>query len=449
LALVIGILASSWTPARAVSITTVNTTSITDDPNDGACDFWEALQAIADYHNSGEDSYHECTTGPEPHEVVFSGGAAGGTITLPTDLIDRPFTGLPFVTDDVTITGPVVIDGGGAAINAHIFITNAGGRLTLANLVVQNGYTSGAGGAILGLGGDDVLNIINSSIQNNTAEGHGGAIFFSGQVNIMASNFSGNRALGLDGGSSDYPGMGGAIYMSGYNSFSISLSNFAGNIAFEGGGAIATTADAGQISDSVFNGNIVNDDVVSDATYGGGAIYNASNNSDTGITITRVAFDGNLSFNAHGGAIYNAGDGYLHVYDSSFNGNIAGAYPRANGQHLQPGSARHPACDVLANVSSRGNGGAIANDRTGQAVFANVTFTANGAGWRGRDDLERQYPAGWAGLERLSVQCDFLAQRTRPTRAAIFNQVDGNHAVVLANTIVDGIGILGDAATST
>lgn len=439
------------TPVFAAT-TTVNTNTISDNPNDNKCDLWEALQTIADYNNLTDtdsdgsyNTYHECSTGGGPHVVVFSGAAAGATITLPQNLYNRPFGELPYITDDVTIMGPVVIDGGGPAVNAHIFIVAAGGKLTLNGLVVQNGYTSGAGGAIFSKNSEDVINIINSSFQNNVAEGHGGAIMAAGQVNILMSNFSGNKALGKDKDGNDYPGMGGAIHVYGYSSLNVSLSNFAGNIAGEGGGAIATYADAAQITDSVFNGNIVQDPAANDYTYGGGAIYNAGNNPDTGLVITRSAFDGNIAFNAHGGAIYNAFDGYLGVRDSSFNGNIAGDL-----SHEQMGGAiyNQELLDIrrsafIANVSARGNGGAVANDRTGVATFANTTFTGNGAPdgdgaaiWNG--NTQQGGPASYVYLYHVT-----LALNVSPNNgSALFNQTDGSHAIYLANTIVDGLGVV-------
>ncbi len=441
--------------ALALSTTTVNTTSISDNPGDGKCDLWEALQAIANY-NDGVDSdnngsiktYHECSTGPGPHLVVFSGPAAGGTITLPTNLHNRPFSGLPFITDNVTITGPMVIDGGGAAVNSHIFYTNGGAVLTLTNLVLQNGYTSGGGGAIIGYGGDDVINIIASSIQNNRAEGNGGAINIAGQLNVLASNFSGNKALGLDLNGTDYPGMGGAIYQTGYNSLNISLTNFAGNIASDGGGAIATSADSGQISDSVFNGNIVDDDVPTETTQGGGAIHNSGNNSNKGIIIVRTAFNGNLSFDAPGGAIFNAPDGYLQVSDSSFNGNIAGdlTTETLGGAIYNQEVLVVRRVMFLGNVASRGDGGAIANDRTGEATFANATFTANGAPdgnggaiWNG--NTQQGGPASKVYLYNST----FSLNASPNAGAAIFNQSDGQHTVSLANTLIDGLGIAGNS----
>lgn len=450
--------------ALALSTTTVTTTAIADDPEDGQCDLWEALQGISEYNNgysSDGDSdltqYHECSIGSGPHFVIFTGAAAGGTIILPTALVDRPFSGLPYVTDDVTLTGPVVIDGGGSAINSHIFWTNAGGKLTLVNLVIQNGYTSGSGGAIVGLGTDDVINIIGCSIQNNIAEVNGGAINTVGQVNIMLSNFSGNKALGLDLNGTDYPGEGGAIYQSGYNSINISLSNFAGNIASDGGGAIYTMADSGTISDSVFNGNIVNDDAPTDTSQGGGAIHNSFNDSDTGLKIVRVAFNGNLSFTAEGGAIYNAPDGYLHVYDSSFNGNIAGTlvYNENGGAIYNQEVLDVQRVMFLGNVASSGadisdenygHGGAVANDRTGVATLANVSFTANGAPggygggvWNG--NTQSGGPASYVYLYNTTFS---LNTSLNNDGAAIYNQSDGYHEVYVANTIVSGIGIGGN-----
>lgn len=452
--LVIGLSWAASTPVQALSTTTVNTTAVANNANDGACDLWEALQAIADYNNGADTdsngsitSYHECSTGPGPHVIVFSGPAAGGTITLNPALS----TVLPWVTDDVTITGPVVINGNGGTgsnqVNSSIFHVSAGGKLTLLNMVVQNGYTSGGGGAILSLNSNDEINIIGSSIQNNSADGRGGAINASGKINILASNFSGNKALGTDGGWGDALGQGGAIYQSGYNSLTISLSNFSGNIATEGGGAIYTGADSGEISDTVFNGNIVDDDAPTSATEGGGAIYNYGNASNSGLTIIRTVFNGNLSFDGPGGAIFNGSDGYLHLRDSSFNGNIAGdlGSEQMGGAIYNRKQLNVRRVTFMANLSARGNGGAIANDRTGQATFANVLFTGNGAPdgdggaiWNG--NTQQGGPAS-----RVTLYNNTFSFNVSPNDGAvIFNQT-GPHTVTLSNTIMDGLGVGGDS----
>ncbi len=455
--LIIGFSLAGSTPVRALSTTTVNTTVIENDlPNDNVCDLWEALQAIADYNNGADtdgngstSTYNDCSTGPGPHVIVFTGPAAGGTIKLNPDPQNQLPAALPWVTDDVTITGPVVIDGNGGTnpntqVDSSIFHMNAGGKLTLLNLVVQNGFTSGGGGAILSMGAEDEINIVGSSFQNNKADGRGGAINAQGKINILASNFSGNKALGTDGGWGDAFGEGGAIWQAGYNSLTISLSNFAGNIATEGGGAIYTSADSGEISDTVFNGNIVDDDAPTDQTHGGGAIYNIYNDEDEGgLTIIRSVFNGNLSFEAPGGAIFNAGDGYLHVRDSSFNGNIAGDLTN---EEMGGAIYNWEVLDIrrvtfLGNVSATGDGGAVANDRTGQATFANVTFTGNGAPdgdggaiWNG--NTQQGGPPSNTFLYNVT-----LALNLSPNAgSAIFNQPGGSSEVTLANTIVDGTG---------
>ena len=445
------ILGLSGPAAHAMSTTTVTTTDLENDKNDGSCDLWEALQAIADFNNGSDvdgdgssSTYHECSTGSGPHFIVFGGAAAGGTISMNPALSPT----LPWVTDDVTITGPVVIDGGGQTVDESIFHVNVGGTLTLVNLVVQNGYTSGGGGAILSLSSQDTINIIGSSFVSNKAENRGGALNISGELNILASNFSGNKALGLDANGSDYEGQGGAIYKSGYRPINISLSNFAGNIATEGGGAIFNSgADSGEITDTVFNGNIVDDDAANDDTRGGGAIFNQGNDEgDGGLVINRSVFNGNLSFDAAGGAIFNGSNGYLHVYDSSFNANVAGdlVNDEMGGAIYNWKELDIRRVTFLGNISSKGNGGAIANDRRGEAHIANSTFIANGAPdgdggaiWNGT--TQQGGPAS-----TLFLYNDTFSLNTSPNNGAtLFNQTDGSHTITVRNTIVDSLSIPG------
>ena len=444
----------SGSSVQAMSTTVVNTTAVADDKNDGNCDLWEALQAIADFNNGADtdsdgsySTYHECATATGPHFIVFSGSAAGGTISMNPNL--SPV--LPWVTDDVTITGPVVIDGGGSAVDESIFHTNVGGKLTLVNLVVQNGYTSGGGGAILSQGSQDVINIIGSSFINNKAENRGGAINVSGELNILASNFSGNKALGLDGNGTDYEGHGGAIYKSGYRPINISLSNFAGNIATEGGGAIFNSgADSGEISDTVFNGNIVNDDAPTSATLGGGAIFNQGNDaSDGGLVIKRSVFNGNLSFDGEGGAIFNGSNGFLHIYDSSFNANVTGDLSTAKmgGAIYNWKELDIRRVTFAGNISLEGNGGAIANDRSGDAYVANSTFIANlapmgdgGAIWNGNTN-------GTSASEVFLYNDTFSLNVSPNAGATFFNQPSSSHDITLRNTIVEDSGNPADGDT--
>ena len=78
----------------------VNTTAIADDPNDGKCDLWEALQAVFQANYGLSPTYHECTAKPDAMNIIaFS--VIGGTITLPTAPGTR--TDLPFVHGNTVI----------------------------------------------------------------------------------------------------------------------------------------------------------------------------------------------------------------------------------------------------------------------------------------------------------------------------------------------------------
>ena len=123
----------------------VTTTDVTNDENDGHCDLYEALQAIFSQKSTGTPivTYHECTALAGVKNVIFEGTAAGGLISMPTG---PGSLNLPMINDDVTITGPVILDG---AEEKRIFSVAASGTLTLEGLTLQNGHTAGGGGAIL------------------------------------------------------------------------------------------------------------------------------------------------------------------------------------------------------------------------------------------------------------------------------------------------------------
>ena len=413
------------TPTLAfASPITVNTTDILDDPNDGNCDLFEALKAAFQQKSNSNSpvTYHECTAADGAKEVVFSGSAAGGTIAIPTG---PGALGLPFINDDVTITGPVILDGGGSE---RIITVAASGTLTLVNLTMQNGFTSGGGGAILSNGG--AINIIGSSILGNEADNDGGAINTSGELTILATNFAGNTA-GRDGG---------AIYQgSSHRDMQISLSVFNGNKAANSGGALHIRTDNAQISDTIFNGNILTDDNAGNNPDGGGAIYMHQSE----LSLERSVFNGNLSFDGPGGAIATSLSTELTISDSSFNGNIAGDLGTAHrgGAIYNMETLNIRGATFLNNLSASGDGGAIFNDKGGELDGANVTFSANGA------------PSGEGGAvyngntqqgSNIASKVTFrnvtlYANIANGDSAAFFNQT-GNHTISLGNTIIDDAG---------
>jgi predicted outer membrane repeat protein len=400
----------------------VTTTDLLDDPNDGQCDLYEALQAIFSQKSSGDPSvvYHECTAQAGAKNVVFEGAAAGGLISIPTG--PGSLT-LPMINDDVTITGPVILDGAG---EKRIFSVAASGTLTLEGLTIQNGYTAGGGGAILGNQGG-TINILFSSFLGNQADNDGGAINTSGDLSIVASNFAGNDA-GRDGG---------ALYQaSSYRSLDISLSTFNGNSAVKAGGALYLNTDNAEISDTTFNGNIELDDNPDNDTHGGGAIYL----DGAELTIERSVFNGNLALDGNGGAIATSLDIDLSIHDSSFNGNITGEPGSAHlgGAIYNMETLTIRGATFLNNLSPDGDGGAIFNDKGGQLEAANSTFSANGAP---NGDGGALFNGNTQQGSTIASQVTFwnvtlYANYAGNDGSTFFNQ-NGNHTTALGNTIID------------
>lgn len=412
-------------PAQAIaSPITVNTTDVLDDGNDGKCDLYEALKAAFQQKSSGVTPtvYHECTALGGAKEVVFSGDAAAGTITIPSG---PGSLDLPFINDDVTITGPVILDGAGTE---RILTVAASGELTLVNLTLQNGYTSGGGGAILSNGG--AINIIGSAILGNEADHDGGAINTTGHLSLVATNFAGNNA-GRDGG---------AIYQSSsYKNLDIAVSAFNGNTAVKTGGAIHIRTDNAKISDTVFNGNIVQDNNPDSGTKGGGALYLQQAELD----LERSVFNGNLSLDSNGGAIATSLSTEMNITDSSFNGNIAGdlSSDHWGGAIYNMELLNIRGATFLNNLSASGDGGAIFNDKGGVLDVANATFSANGAP---SGDGGALYNGNTQQGSNIASQATFrnvtlYANVANNDGAALFNQT-GNHTISLGNTIVDDAG---------
>jgi predicted outer membrane repeat protein len=411
------------------------TANDTNDGNDGKCSLYEALQAI-----SQGSTYNNCTlNGTAPYNITFK---SSGTLKV----IDGS---LPFVTKDIRVTGPVIIEGNG---NDNIFVLNSSGILTLTNLTLRKGNP-----AILNLGPNAVVNIAGVSFLDNKNDGDGGAINSVGRVNIAGSVFTGNSSDGNDGG--------GAIWASGSNLLSIAGTAFNGNVAKRSGGAIYATAPA-QLTDVVFNGNIANgidpdnngsdDDNDDYRSQGGGAVFSRNDGANgRKLSLTRVVFNGNITGQGHGGALYVNAGAVAEVQDSAFNGNLAGKPPsttRMGGAVANLGGRLTMVRSTLLNNAVVGDGGAIANDQNGTVTLANLTITANAASERG-GGLFNVNVLNTSTIPRMTVRNVTLnLNAAQSAGGGIFaespNANDPN-VVLLANTIVagsDGPGLGGNCA---
>ncbi len=206
------------------------------------------------------------------------------------------------ITEDLTILGiggPVIIDANGGNTFDRAFEVISG-SLTLQDLTIQNGNTTGHGGAIYAQGN---LFLTNVSIINNTAALSGGGIYSTGSIiQIASSQIKGNKAQGSGGGgiSLEYIGVS-------FPQLTISGSSFVGNQAsgiLSTGGGLLMYGVTGVIQNSTFRNNTAQGD-------GGGLAYIGTYIGLT-LNVTDSLFDGNTAA-GRGGGLYLYGQTTIHA----------------------------------------------------------------------------------------------------------------------------------------
>ena len=218
--------------------------------------------------------------GSSATDLVISGDASGNDVTVDDT----------FVTDvDASLSANAsLLDDNLRVIN----FASASGTLSLSNLTVTGGRTTGTGGGITTSSGDILL--VNSSLKGNSTTGNsadgGGIHSDSGDVSLTNSTVSGNRT---DGNGSDG---GGVITFSG--NVSLTNSTVSGNITggdnSEGGGIYTFSGDI-TLNTSTLSGNSTR----GSSSEGGGIITGNGNISLSNSTVT-----GNSAALAAGGGIY-------------------------------------------------------------------------------------------------------------------------------------------------
>lgn len=322
---------------------------------------------------------------------------------------------LPVITGDITIIGNgATIERDITAPDFRFFHVENGGSLTLENLTLQNGVTSGSGasgngGAIHNRG---TLNLVDATVINNTANVEGGAIYndTNAVINITDSIISNNTAVADDGGAIDNHGSlvisgstfeynsstnddGGAIWNDSNATLSITDSILRYNTAFDFGGAIrnfgtviinnsnidnnTATQDGGAISSdtgvvTITNSSLNNNSAVNDD---GGAIITFAP-----LTLNNVTLDGNNSGD-RGGAIYAFGTDLIIENQTVFSNNSAGH----NGGALYTGSGSSTLSITDSTFNSNTtaqHGGALYLDN-GTHIISNTLFQSNTSVKRG------------------------------------------------------------------
>ncbi|MCB0079448.1 MAG: beta-propeller fold lactonase family protein, partial [Caldilineaceae bacterium] len=319
--------------------------------------------------------------------------------------------------------------------DTRLFRVAGGGNLTLIGLTLKDGYTSGYGGAIYSDAGDSTINLSGVTLIDNQAEGNGGAIYTSGRLNVLLSSFSGNQALGVLPDSvinNPGTGFGGAIESGGSDTIQLSATNFSGNIASKGGGAISNVGASLVLSDTVFTGNIA--DAIGDND-GGGALMNRG---PGGFRIARSFFTANLTPKGSGGAIYNnLNAAPSTIIDSAFTANISGDLAQGG-----VGGALYNEEDlVIKRVTFNGNiatgdgrGGAILNNRAALLQLTNSSFFANVApDGKGGAIANIDSPFPVSSDSTVELRNVTISSNRATTGGALYNE----ELLTLVNTIVE------------
>jgi LPXTG-site transpeptidase (sortase) family protein len=210
-----------------------------------------------------------------------------------TDTITFSLSGTITLTSTLpTISTAMTLDGSGQAVtvsgaNSYRILNVAGtGNLSIDNLTIANGHTTGdvTGSSGAGISNSGTINsIANSTFTNNVSSYLGGAIYNNGTITtITDSTFSNNSAT--------YGG--GAIHNFNASLTTIAATTFSGNSAESGGALSGYNSTISTISASTFYDNT--------ATSSGGAI---DTNSAVLNTIANSTFYHN-SAGSNGGAIY-------------------------------------------------------------------------------------------------------------------------------------------------
>lgn len=304
------------------------------------------------------------------------------------------FDGTITVTNCLTITKNVTIDGSGHAVtisggsNTEVFAVETNATLLLKTLTIADGLSVSPGAITNG----GILTVFDCIFSNNSSQpggasalnALGGAIINVGTLLVSNSSFIQNSAVGeFEGGpifgEAIMPPAGGAIYNIG--NATITECTFSGNNAIGGDGIPGggpdgdATSGSDALGGAIFNGGSI---IVSNSTFvqnfsSGGA--GGLGGESFGSGRNEVPVPGASGGNGYGGALYST-SGTAIVVNSTFLSNSA-----AGGAGGIGGNYASPFPGFSGNGANGGNGG----NGNGGAIWVasdwlfitNVTFEFN------------------------------------------------------------------------
>ncbi len=270
---------------------------------DANCNLGEAIKSA---NGDSTPSGSTCEAGSGADTIVF------GTITQVTLL-----AAFDNIISDITIQGGTNVSIDGASYYRHFIITG-GGKLTLKNIILNNGKTSQDGGSIYVASGGR-LTLTEVTVGNAEAGRNGGGIFIAsgatatiqgkrihdndavnggdiyslGSLTLIDSTLESNKAKTIGSATGKH---GGGIYIAGGSATVRGGSIIKSSTAVENGAGIYITSGSVTISNSSIFNNV--------ATKDGGGIYVGTGGR---LTISNSTVAKNTAKIQGGGILYAAG----------------------------------------------------------------------------------------------------------------------------------------------
>ena len=151
-----------------------------------------ATIAVTNANDSGAGSLRQAIADAASGDIITFDGDYTIPLASPL-LLDKDLT-IDGSGHTVTVSGDTDGDGTGSV---NVFVVNPSVTVTLQNLTVTKGYSSGNGGGLINSG---VTTVRNVTFLDNHAAGRGGGIQNYGTLTVENSTFSGNVADTYGGG---------------------------------------------------------------------------------------------------------------------------------------------------------------------------------------------------------------------------------------------------------
>ncbi len=291
-------------------------------------------------------------------DIRFNCGSTPVTIPVPATLDVRTAA----IIDG---GGLVTLDGQGTTRIMYVNKLSAGTKLTLRNITLTNGKSSGFESSFGGCmySRQSAVELENVTFTGCRA-GNGAAIYlYGGALTIDRSVFSANQAS--DGGAI-YALQGGRVIARG--------SSFIANTVTGDGGALFMDNSPLEVSSSRFERNQAQGTQQQPNVGLGGAIY--GNNPGATMTITGSQFHENRA-KLQGGAVFADYNAPLTITNSSFTNNRSDSQGGAVGTWKTQASLS--VCTFTDNSSGGGGGAVLSGEATTMSINRSV-FTRNIAG---------------------------------------------------------------------